>query len=95
MTTKRNASRWRVNPPIGKALAADALQRFDGAFPITHAKRGAVVVAEIELVHVALQMLFANMMERPDQPTLEDGEVTFNRVGGDLATRIFTKAVVH
>jgi len=46
MTTKRNNSRRRVNPPVGKALTCDLFQDDVGALVVAVSKRGAVVVAD-------------------------------------------------
>jgi hypothetical protein len=46
-----------VNPPIGQALADDALYGLLGALCIRHAQLGAVVVAEIKLRQITVQVL--------------------------------------
>lgn len=47
---------------IGEPLIGDALDRFIGAHGVIDLQRDAVVVAEIELVQVALQVLLAAML---------------------------------
>ena len=49
-----------VSPPIGQALAGDALERSRGALLIVNAERGAVVVAEVKLAAIALQVRFGS-----------------------------------
>src|SRR4051794_5320101 len=46
-----------VNPPIGEALAFNAAQSGVGALGVVRAERDAVVVAERELVKVAVKVL--------------------------------------
>ena len=48
---------FAVRPSIGEALADDALGKLCSALSIVHAKRGAVVMAEIELRQITVQML--------------------------------------
>lgn len=84
-----------VNPPIGQALAGDALQRQGSAVHVVVTQSGAGVVAEIELGHVALHVLFTNMVEGADQTALEDGEEAFHGVCGHGAARVFLLGVVH
>jgi len=45
--------RASTNPPIGKALSDDALNRFRRAFHIAHVKRHALVITEVELGKIA------------------------------------------
>jgi len=87
-------SRRLVSPLICEPLAADAFERDFRAFVIVHAKRLAIVKTEVEFVHVALQMLMRDMVERADQSTLEDGEIAFNGIGGDDALRVDLAAMV-
>jgi hypothetical protein len=47
-----------MRPPIGEALASDALQGFYSPVLIVNAKRNAVRIAEVELGKVAVQVLF-------------------------------------
>src|SRR5947209_6386119 len=63
-----------VSPPICQALAADALERERGALHVIHAESDARVIAEVEFLHVAEKVLLANVVERADQPALENGE---------------------
>jgi hypothetical protein len=53
---------FAVRPSIGKALANDALGEFVSAFGIVHAKRDAVVMAEIELRQITVQMLLGTVL---------------------------------
>lgn len=76
-----------TNPPIGQALAGDALQG-GGAVGVAVALRLAGVPTEVKLAAVALQMLFAHAVERANKAALEDGERGFYGVGGDVAARI-------
>lgn len=64
--------RLLTNPPIGKSFADDSLERQIGAVGVAVAKGAAGVVAEVELAHVALQVLFTNVVERADQTALQD-----------------------
>src|SRR5688572_2101409 len=97
--------RCPVNSPIREALVADAFQQGSGSFRIAESGLDplsiqildasfAVVVAEIKLMQVTLQVLFADVMERADHATLEDGEKTFNRVRGNFPASVFLSAVV-
>jgi hypothetical protein len=49
-------SGFPVSPPIGKALAEAALNRFAGTVGIGDAKGNAVVIAEIELGNVLMKV---------------------------------------
>ena len=51
-----------VRISIGKALAADALQRLTGPFLIVNPKRDAVAVAEIKLCQIAVQVLLSAVL---------------------------------
>ena len=46
-----------ISPPIGEPLALHAEQRRFGAISVVHAQRDAMVVTELELGHVAVQVL--------------------------------------
>src|SRR5438552_1839562 len=74
VTTKRSASRLRVNPPIGKALPADLRERCGSALLV---RRLAVREAEIKLSAIALQVRFADVVVRPDEAALEQAEERF------------------
>src|SRR6266581_1898574 len=82
-----------VSPPICQALPGDSLERGISALCVIHAKRRAVVVSEIEFRNVPLQMLFTNMVIRPNQTTLEQREKAFNGVRVDRAAHVFTFAM--
>ena len=47
-------SRWRDNPPIGKALAADGFKHSFGAHGVIETKFFAMVVTEVKLGSVAV-----------------------------------------
>src|SRR5262245_27775659 len=94
-----------VNWPIGEALPADALRHSGGAlavietglYPLAvnlHAGL-AVVVAEIKLRRIALEMLRRDMVERADDPALEDREIALDGVGMRVTADVFTARVVH
>lgn len=87
--------RLLTNSPIGQPLAGDALKRQIGAVSVAVAERTAGVVAEVEFAHVALQVLFSDMMERADQTALEDREIAFHGVRRDVAACVFLRCVVH
>src|SRR5262245_11812814 len=85
-----------VSPPIREALAVDLLENGNGTLLIIHAKGLAVVIAEVKLIHVALQVLFRHALVNARKPALEDGEETLRRVGVDTAgTDIFIARVAN
>lgn len=53
-----------------------------------------VVVAEFELIEIAVKMLAGHLMERTDQATLEQAERAFNGVCVNVAAHVFAFAVV-
>ena len=59
-----------VSPPIGEALARDTLKSGISTVGIREPKFGAGVPAEIKLRRIALQMLFADMVEGAIQAAL-------------------------
>lgn len=59
-----------TNPPIGEALACNALKRDSSAICVAIAQRRARVVAEGKFFGIALQMLRCNVMKRPNQTAL-------------------------
>jgi hypothetical protein len=69
-----------VRPPIGKALALNALESLLGAVRVVNFQRSAVAVAEIELCQIAVKMGLAAMRYTPFMP-LEDAEITPDRIG--------------
>lgn len=83
-----------TNPPIGEALAADALQGIVAAFNIANTKLSAIVVAEIELGEVAEQVLLSAVLVDAFHAALEDREEAFNRVGVNAAADIFAGGVL-
>src|SRR5712675_2001625 len=82
-----------VSPPIRQALPSDAFERVICALCVSHAKCGAIVVSEIELGDIALKMLLANMVIRPDQTALQDVEEGFRRVCVNVAAHVFALPV--
>lgn len=94
MTIRRRNLRFCVNPPIGKALAADALEGCYGALSVAATDRVAVVVTKVELVQVALQMIAGNVVIGSDQAALHDGEIALHAVGGDFPAHILPLGVV-
>ena len=72
-----------TNPPIGEALALDALHGVIGAHGVGVAKRGATVVAEIKLRQIAVKVGFAAVLVDAGHAALEDAEIALNRVGVD------------
>ena len=103
--TAHSLLRCPVNPPIGEALSSDALGGGDCALYIVESSLFpfaidldallAVVVAEIKFGRITLEMLFADMVERADDPALEDGEITLDRVGVRVPANIFSRLMVH
>gem|GEM_PF-5387169 len=85
----------RVNPPIGKALAADVLQCMRRTVCVAEAEGLARIPAKVELGRVALQVLLADAMEGAIQATLEHREGRLHRIGGYVATGVLLKGVVH
>src|SRR5579885_149466 len=75
---QRSSSTSRL---IGEPLADHALQQAFGALGIVHAKRDAVVVAEIKLRQIAVQMIVAAMLIDALHAALEHGEEAFDGVG--------------
>lgn len=53
-----------TNPPIREAFTADAFQHFGGTGGVIEAEFDAMIPLKVRLCGVALQMGFANMMER-------------------------------
>jgi hypothetical protein len=54
----------------------------------------AIIIAELELCNVERQILFADLVERPDHTALDEGPETFNRVGVDRADDILALGMV-
>lgn len=84
-----------ISPPIRQALPMDLLYKCHGALLIVHAKGLAIVVAEVKLVHVALQMLLAHALVNARKAALEDREVAFDRVRRDVAANVLIAAMRH
>ena len=66
-----------MRPPIGKALADDALEQLVGALAIGDR---AGVVTEVEFAGVAAKVRFADMVIHADDAALEDREEVFDGV---------------
>ena len=83
-----------MRPPIGKALAGDALQGQIRAFVIVQL---AGVVAEVELCGVAAKVRFAKVVVGANHAALEDRKEVFDRVAVLEAARsdVFAGAVVY
>ena len=63
---------FAVRPSISEALANDTLSQSVGAVSVVHAKRCAVVMAEIKLRQIAMQMLFGAMLIGAEHAALEN-----------------------
>src|SRR3954471_16617710 len=72
-----------IRPPIRQPLALHAEKGCLGALAIVHTQRDAVVVAELELGHVAVQVLLVAVLVDALHPALEDREVALDRGGVD------------
>ena len=70
------------------------LEQHIGAVAIVVVKCNAVVVAKIELVDVALQVLVRALLIDAAHSALEDAEIAFDGVGVNLTTPIFFDAVL-
>jgi hypothetical protein len=81
--------------PVRQALAFNTLESICRSFPIGHAKAGTIAVAEIKLREVALQMSFADVVVNANDATLENCEVSFDRVAVGSAANVFADAMVN
>src|ERR1700744_1472538 len=79
---------------IGEALATGAGKQSVGPLDVLAAHCRAVGEAEVELPQVALQVGFRDVLIDAVQPSLEDREIAFNAIGGDIAPDVFLGAVV-
>jgi hypothetical protein len=68
------------------------LDKRHGTVLIVHAKGLAIVVAEVKLVHVALQMLLAHALVNASKTALQDREVALNRVRRHVAANVLFAA---
>lgn len=87
-----------TNPPIGKALAADAFKGKVGTVCIVDTKADAVGITEVELCKVARKVLLATMLVDPAHTALEDTEEAFDGVGVGRAVGsadVFVLRMVH
>jgi hypothetical protein len=57
-----------VSRPVRQALALDTSESLCRPFPIIHAKTGAIIVPELELVQVPLQKRYVPFIERLKLP---------------------------
>src|SRR5688572_16986732 len=84
-----------INPPIREPLPLDLAKGFDSALSVVHALRGAVRVAEVKPLQVALKMRFRNVVVGAVDAALQQPKVGLNGVAVDSArTRIFASRVV-
>src|SRR5690606_34565192 len=74
-------------------LSLDTFQGNISPLSVSKFKSSSVVVSKIKFTQVSLQVLLADMVIRPFQPTLEDSEVTLNGVCVDVTTDILTDSV--
>lgn len=80
---------WRF---VRQALALRRLDSQQGALSIF---RIAVVVPELELAHVAVQVLLGNTVVDAVDAALNGREEALNGVGVNVAAHVFFGAVVH
>ena len=89
----RKQRQRRENRPAGRMKTYSSLS----AFPDRHAEDVivlAVVVPELELRDVQRQILGADLVERADDPALEDRPEAFNRVRVDRTDNILAGRVI-
>ena len=79
---------------IGQTFPGDAFDGFLGARLVVHAKRHALVIAEIELAKVTLKVLRADVVIGADDAAFEDREISLNRIGVSVAANVLIGAVV-
>ena len=91
----RAATKFRLRrPPPCQTLAFTIADRGGGTLCIVDAKAYACVVAESKLVQIALQMLFSAVLIYTGHAALEDTEEALDRIGSNVATRIFFSAMI-
>src|ERR1051326_9002692 len=97
ISAARISLRRRVSPPIRQAFPVQLLENGNGALIVAVSERLTVVVAEVKLVNVALQVLFAHALVNASEAALEDREESFNRVRRDdivkRAAHVFVASV--
>lgn len=81
-----------MSTAILETLAGDSFERSARTFGIGHF---AMRKTEIELGAITLQMLLGNVVERPDQSTLEQSEVGLNSLGVNVPAHVFPDHVVN
>ncbi len=82
---------------VRKALVCDAGRDLADTFRIFNPEARAAIIAKIEFREIAIQMLFADVVERSDHATLENGKIVFSAVDMDEAAEasIFVCRMVH
>ena len=89
------AVRGFVSRTIRETLALYTQESLRRTFSIGHAKLGAIVVTEIKFRQIALQMGFADVVIDAIDATLENREVTFDRIAVRVVADVFTIAMVN
>src|SRR5271163_654784 len=83
-----------ISPPIGETTALGVANGSASALGIVDAQPFAVVVAVVEFVEIAMQVMLAHVLIRAVEPTLEDREEAFGGVGVDIAAHVFLLTVL-
>src|ERR1700730_11018269 len=78
---------------VGKSLTINTTQQLLSTFLVVHAKGHASIMPKIKLCQVAMQMTFATVLISSTHATLEDAEVTFDRVRVDIPANVFFGAM--
>lgn len=81
--------------PVGQSLSNNTTQSEVGARLIVNSDRNTVTVAEVELRQIPVQVLLADVVERPDDAALQDAEVAFDGVAVDVAANVLIRAMVN
>lgn len=55
----------------------------------------ALIIAKLELIDVEMEILFADLVECPDDPALHDGPKTLDGIGMNCSAYIFSLSVMH
>src|SRR2546422_7107080 len=95
ITTARKSVRLRVSPPIGQSFLADLFENGGCALFIVKPLGLAIVVAEVELINITLQMLFAHALVNTSESTLEDREEAFCAIRCHYAASVFLDCMVY
>lgn len=80
---------------IGKPLALDVHQHGSGALHVIDAEGDAVIPTEVEFCSIALQVLFADAVERAVEAAFEDSEGRLHGVGRHVTARVLLERVIH